>query len=232
MSIFENYRKICEDVERISASMGRNPGSIKIVAVSKTFPPEAVQEAIDHGISLFGENKVQEAKQKTAMIKGDFAMHLVGHLQSNKVKDAVKIFDIIHSIDKISTALKTDEEANKINKIQKILVQVNTSGEESKSGIEPDGTINICKNILSLRNAELIGLMTIGPLTEDANSIRSSFRMLKILLNETNAKLGLNMKELSMGMSSDYKIAIEEGATLLRIGSAIFGQRTYGDERS
>ncbi len=227
MGIFENYREIRDDVERISASAGRNPGSIKIVAISKTFPPGAVQEAIDHGISLFGENKVQEAKQKIAFLKGDFAMHLVGHLQSNKAKDAVKIFDVIHSIDKFSTAQKTEEEAKKISKIQKILVQVNTSGEETKSGLAPEETINTCKQILTLKSLDLIGLMTIGPLTEDKENIRSSFRMLKNLLDEANAKLGLNMKELSMGMSSDFKIAVEEGATMLRIGSAIFGQRTY-----
>ncbi|MBN2403689.1 MAG: YggS family pyridoxal phosphate-dependent enzyme [Spirochaetes bacterium] len=229
MGIFENYREICEDVEHISVSAGRNPGSVKIVAISKTFPVMAVQDAIDNGILLFGENKVQEAKQKIALLKGEFAMHLVGHLQSNKAKDAVKIFDLIHSIDKFSTAFKTDEEAKKISKIQKILVQVNTSGEETKSGIAPEETIKICRDILSLKNLEILGLMTIGPLTEDADSIRTSFKMLKNLLKETNAELGLDMKELSMGMSSDYRIAVEEGATMLRIGSAIFGQRTYGE---
>jgi PLP dependent protein len=227
MSIFENYREICEDVGRICVSIGRNPGSIKIVAVSKTFPSGAVQEAIDHGILLFGENKVQEAKQKIAQLKGEFNLHLIGHLQSNKAKDAVKIFDLIHSIDKFSTALKTDDEAKKINKVQKILLQVNTSGEDTKSGIMPEETIIICKDILTLKNLEIDGLMTIGPLTEDADSIRTSFRMLKSLLAEVNMRLGIDMDELSMGMSSDYKIAVEEGATMLRIGSAIFGQRTY-----
>jgi PLP dependent protein len=227
MGIFENYREICEDVERIAASAGRNSGTVNIVAISKTFPSSAVQEAIDHGMSLFGENKVQEAKQKITLINGNFAMHLVGHLQSNKAKDAVKIFDVIHSIDKFSTAQKTDEEAKKINKIQKILVQVNTSGEDTKSGLAPEDTINTCMDILVLKNIELLGLMTIGPLTEETDSIRSSFRMLKNLLDEANAKLGLSMKELSMGMSSDYAIAVEEGATMLRIGSAIFGQRTH-----
>jgi PLP dependent protein len=229
MGIFENYRRICEDVECVSVSAGRSADSIKIIAVSKTFPAGAVQEAIDHGISLFGESKVQEAKHKVAELKGGFAMHLIGHLQSNKAKDAVKIFDLIHSIDKFSTALKTDEEAEKINKIQRILVQVNTSGEDTKTGIQPEETIKICKDILKLKNLELDGLMTIGPLTEDADSIRSSFRMLKELLGEVNAKLGIDMRELSMGMSSDYKIAVEEGATMLRIGSAIFGQRTYAE---
>ncbi|MFH0977442.1 MAG: YggS family pyridoxal phosphate-dependent enzyme [Spirochaetota bacterium] len=227
MGIFENYRRICGEIERISASAGRNASAVKIVAISKTFPASAIQEAIDHGITLFGENKVQEAKQKTPALKGAFIMHLVGHLQSNKARDAVKMFDLIHSIDKFSTALKTDEEAKKINKVQKILVQVNTSGEDTKSGIEPEEAIKLCKEVSTLKNLELTGLMTIGPLTEDAKSIRSSFRMLKELLERANAELGLNMRELSMGMSSDYGIAVEEGATLLRIGSAIFGQRTY-----
>ena len=232
MSIIENYRSIVDKVERIAVSAGRNPQEIKIVSVSKTFPAKAVQEAIDNGIVLFGENKIQEAKQKIAELNGEFEMHFIGHLQSNKSKDAVRLFDVIHSIDKISTAVKIDEEAGKTGKIQKVLVQVNTSGEDSKSGVHPGETVNICREILSLKSTKLTGLMTIGPLTEDEDSIRSSFRMLRNLLYKTNAELGLCMKELSMGMSSDYGIAIEEGATLLRIGSAIFGKRTYENEHT
>ena len=227
MSINEKYRKLCDEIKRISASAGRNADTIKIVAVSKTFPSHTIQEAIDQGLYLFGENKVQEAKQKIPELRGSFSFHLVGHLQSNKARDAVKLFDLIHSIDKTSTANKLDFEAKKINKVQKILVQVNTSGEDTKSGIEPEDTIELFKEILILQNISILGLMTIGPLTEDKNRIRESFKILKNILAEVNKELGININELSMGMSSDYPIAIEEGATMLRIGSAIFGERNY-----
>ncbi len=229
MSIIENYRRIHDEINEIRVSAGRNSGEIKIVSVSKTFPSCTVQEAIDQGIKIFGENKVQEAKQKITQLKGDFTFHLVGHLQSNKAKDAVRIFDLIHSIDKFSTAVRVNEEAKNINKIQKILVQVNTSGEDTKSGIKPDDTVELCRNITVLKNTELLGLMTIGPFTEDKNKIRTAFKKLNEQLRDCNSKLGTNMSELSMGMSSDYGIAVEEGATMLRIGSAIFGQRNYSE---
>lgn len=225
MSTIDNYRKIHDEINNIALSIGRNPEQIQIIAVSKTFPSNIIQEAINSGIRIFGENKVQEAKTKSRELTGDFVLHLVGHLQSNKAKDAVGLFEVIHSIDKISTAQKVNFEAEKINKIQKILVQVNTSGEDTKNGVTPDSAAGLCREIKALKNMELEGLMTIGPLTENKNETRRSFRELKNLLTIINTESGLNMKELSMGMSSDYTIALEEGATMLRIGSAIFGQR-------
>ena len=227
MSIVSSYKKLEEEINKKALEAGRDPKQIEVVAVSKTFSAGIIQEAVDGGIKLFGENRVQEAKSKIPEIKGDFSFHLIGYLQSNKAKDAVKIFDLIHSIDKFSTASRVSREAQKIEKNQKILVQVNTSGEETKNGIEPDSAAALCRDILELPNLELPGLMTIGPFTEDKKKIRESFRMLKNILEEINHKLGLSMKELSMGMSSDYLIALEEGATILRIGSAIFGKRGY-----
>lgn len=227
MSIIENYNKIREEIKNIPGKTGADHDDIKIVAVSKTFPATVIQQAIDQGLALFGENKIQEAKQKIPELKGGFTFHLVGHLQSNKAKEAVQLFDLIHSIDKFSTAEKVNAEAEKINKTQKILIQVNTSAEDSKSGTETENAVNLIKDILTLRNISILGLMTIGPFTDDKNRIRQSFGMLRELLIEANARLGTDMKELSMGMSSDYKIAVEEGATLLRIGSAIFGHRDY-----
>ena len=225
--IIENYRKLFEKIKDISLSEGRDPEEIRIIAVSKTFSSEIVQQAIDDGLSIFGENKIQEARHKIAELKGKFSFHLVGHLQSNKAKEAVRLFDLVHSIDKESTADKLNEEAIKINKIQKILVQVNTSGESTKSGIMPEETPEFIKNLFSFNNLKLLGLMTIGPFTGNEDEIRNSFRLLKELLNDSNKKLGIDMKELSMGMSDDYHIAIKEGATMLRIGSAIFGNRDY-----
>ncbi|MGL4369980.1 MAG: YggS family pyridoxal phosphate-dependent enzyme, partial [Spirochaetota bacterium] len=153
--------------------------------------------------------------------------HLIGHLQSNKARDAVRLFDLIHSIDKYETAEKVSQEALAAGKIQKILVQVNTSGEESKNGCTPDDTIEICKKISRLKNIQLMGLMTVGPLTDNEDSIRKAFSLLRTLRDKASAETGLPLNELSMGMSGDFRIAIEEGATMIRIGSAIFGNRTY-----
>jgi pyridoxal phosphate enzyme (YggS family) len=229
MSIIENYSNICDKVKNIAEKTRRNPEDIKIVAVSKTFSSTVIQEAIDQGLALFGENKVQEAKRKIQELHGNFIFHLVGHLQSNKARDAVQLFDLIHSIDKVSTADKVNTEAGKINKIQKTLVQINTSGEDTKSGIAPNNAIDFIKEINVLKNIEILGLMTIGPFTNDKNRIRESFRTLRIILHDINNELNANMKELSMGMSSDYDIAVEEGSTMLRIGTAIFGKRDYSE---
>jgi PLP dependent protein len=225
MSYREKVDSIRAEIDAIARSFGRDGRDVSIVAVSKTFSADTVQKAINEGIRVFGENRIQEAKAKIPGLHGEFSFHLVGHLQSNKARDAVGLFDMIHSIDKPSTALVVDTEAGRINKVQKILVQVNTSGEESKSGTGVDEALDLCRGILGLKNLELLGLMTIGPLTGDEVRVRTSFRELAELLKTINAELGTSMRELSMGMSSDYRIAVEEGATMVRIGSAIFGTR-------
>ncbi|MGQ9844252.1 MAG: YggS family pyridoxal phosphate-dependent enzyme [Spirochaetota bacterium] len=225
MSIIDNYNYIKNKIQSIAHSIGRNPYSIALIAVSKTFPPPIIQEAIDNGITLFGENRVQEAKEKIPKLHGNCTFHLVGHLQSNKARDAVNLFECIHSIDKLSTAIEVDKEAKKINKIQNILIEVNTSGEPSKFGIEPEKTLELCQAILYLQNVKCMGFMTVGPLTEDRNRIRKAFKQLRLLKDEINQALGISLQELSMGMSGDFDIAIEEGATMVRIGTAIFGQR-------
>lgn len=229
MAFIDNYRRIMETVAAAAGARGRNPDDIRLVAVSKTFPAETIQQAIEEGIVLFGENKIQEAKAKIPLLKGGFEFHLVGHLQSNKARDAVSIFSMIHSIDSASTARRLNREAGKIGKVQKILVQVNTSGEDTKSGVEPPDAPALCREILGLENLELNGLMTIGPFTDDTAEIRRSFASLRELLGEINSELGTDLRELSMGMSSDFTIAVEEGATLLRIGTSIFGSRSYGN---
>ena len=225
MSIVDNYHYIQSEIKNIALRCNRNPDDITLIAVSKTFPPEIIQEAIDNGVTLFGENRVQEAKAKIPQLKGNFTFHLVGHLQSNKAKDAVKLFDCIHSIDRLSTAIEVDKEAKKIDTIQKILIEVNTSGEESKFGVVPSQAIELCKSILDLHNVRCRGFMTVGPLTDDRLAIRNAFALLQTLRDEINMKLGTSLHELSMGMSGDYDIAIEEGSTMLRIGTAIFGKR-------
>ncbi len=225
MTIIDNYNTIWENVSKAAISSSRDPGSIKIVAVSKNFPSEVIQEAIDSGITLFGENRIQEAQRKAPMLRGNIILHMIGHLQSNKAREAVRLFDLIHSIDKTETAEKVNHEAEKAGKIQKVLLQVNSSGEASKSGADPVNCLNIMQKLTDMRNIEVLGLMTMGPLTEDSREIRRSFRLTRELLLNLNAKLGANLRELSMGMSSDYILAIEEGATMIRIGTAIFGER-------
>ena len=227
MGICENYSAIREDVDRAARACGRDPESVTVIAVSKTFPASDINEAIRGGIRIFGESKIQESKEKIPHLEGDFSLHMIGHLQSNKAKDAVRIFDLIHSIDKESTAEKVAREAAAIGKIQRVLLQVNTSGEDSKSGCSPAEAIAICKKISQLQNIRIEGLMTIGPNDDTIDSAKQSFSLLRGLRDRMRESTGLELRELSMGMSGDYACAVEEGATLLRIGSAIFGNRTY-----
>jgi len=227
MSIFDNYNKVRDEIAETAASVGRDPEEIRIIAVSKNFDEIVVQRAIDAGITVFGENKVQEAKRKIPGLRGAFTFHMVGHLQSNKARDAVKLFDMIHSIDKIDTAQRVDLEAERIGKTQKVLIQINASGEESKSGVAPGSAAELAGRMREMRHLELYGLMTMAPFTDDQDLLRRTFRVTKQLLDEINGSLGLDLHELSMGMSADYRIAVEEGATLVRIGTAIFGQRNY-----
>ncbi len=226
-SIRDNYNALVSDIEEICRKAGRDPGTVRIIAVSKTFPVGTIQAAIDQGITLLGENKVQEAAGKIPELTGDYTCHMVGHLQSNKARDAVRLFDCIHSIDKIKTVRKVDAEAARAGKKQKILVQVNTSHEESKSGTGEEETLNLVREISDLEHIEIMGLMTMAPFTDEEDPVRRSFRTLRELMEKVNSTLNLNLSELSMGMSSDYRIAVEEGATMVRIGSAIFGQRDY-----
>ncbi len=230
MNIIDNFNQIKNEIAEKAIKLGRNLDDIKIISVSKTFPYTDVQEAIDSGITLFGENKVQEARDKIPHLRGDFTFHMIGHLQSNKVRDAVKLFDLIHSLDKAETAQKINSEASKLNKIQRVLIQIKTSDEISKSGISPDEAVKLAEYICGLKNLKLEGVMSIGPLTDNMDLTRKSFIETADTIHNINKALSLNLKELSMGMSSDYLIAIEEGATMVRIGSAIFGKRSYLNE--
>lgn len=225
MNLRDRYKKIREDVYSAAERCGRNPDEISILAVSKTVPHSVIQEAIDSGITLFGENRIQEAKAKIPLLNGSFSVHMIGHLQSNKSADAVKLFDLVHSIDKISTAVALNLEAEKSGKIQKVLIQIKTYEEDTKSGIRPEESLKLAENIVLHKNLELQGVMTIGPLTDDTVITRRTFRETAAVLANLNRELGLEMRHISMGMSGDYTIAVEEGSTILRIGSSIFGAR-------
>ncbi|MFO7560493.1 MAG: YggS family pyridoxal phosphate-dependent enzyme [Desulfobacterales bacterium] len=216
-------------IQAAALSCSRDVKSIKLVAVSKTIPTAMIREAIDNGQTLFGENYIQEAKQKIAEISDSrVSWHFIGHLQSNKAKYAVKLFDMIHTVDSIKLADELNRQAKKINKIQKILLQVNTGMEISKSGIPPGEAIDFAKKISNFSNLRIKGIMTIPPFYDAPEKAAPYFKALRKIneriKNETLPNV--EMKELSMGMTGDFEVAIKEGATLIRIGTAIFGART------
>lgn len=225
MSIKENLERITEKIGKKSELVGRNPREMTLVAVTKTVEADRVEEAIVAGVNIIGESRVQEAKEKYRKVKSKVVWHLVGHLQRNKAKDAVKIFDLIHSVDNAKLAKEIDKQARKIGKIQKILIEVNVSGEESKYGLNPEEVITFLQEVSVLPNVKIEGLMAMAPLGENPEDSRPYFRKLKELLEETKAKNieNVEMVYLSMGMSNDFEVAIEEGSNMVRIGRAIFG---------
>ena len=207
--------------------MGRNPDEITIVAVTKTVPPDRIQQAVEAGISVLGENRVQEAATKISEVKGDVSWHMVGHLQRNKVKRAVGMFDMIQSVDSLELAREIDKRCAQVGKTMDVLIEVNTSGEETKFGVEPESTLDLVGAISQLSSIRVKGLMTIGAFTENESVVKKCFATLRQLADDIrNAQIkGVEMQLLSMGMSSDYIWAIEEGSNMLRIGTAIFGPR-------
>jgi hypothetical protein len=226
--IADNIKLVRKKIDDKCAEIGRNPNEIKLIAVSKNFSTDSINQAFDAGLREFGENKAQELNSKFDVLGNKVIWHFIGHLQSNKVKFAVRSAEYIHSVDSLSLAKEINKKSEQINKVQKILLQVKTSEEETKSGVESEeelfSLVDSCKE---LSNVELKGLMTIAPFTDNEEEIRKSFGYLCKLKDVLNKKGFKNIKELSMGMTSDFEIAIEEGATMLRIGSAIFGQRDY-----
>ena len=207
----------------------RSPDEVKLIAVTKTVGTEAIREAVDSGVRAFGENRVQEAKKKilSEKIKGlseKLEWHLIGHLQKNKAKDAVQLFDLIHTVDSVELADELNRQAERINKIQRVLVQVKLSEEDTKHGMSEAGLMNLFERIKEMKHLDLQGLMTIPPFFEDISRVIPFFRRLKALRDEAETT-GLALPELSMGMSHDYEAAIQEGATMVRVGTAIFGER-------
>lgn len=223
---------------------GRNPADIILIAVTKTVATATIKEAIDAGLRIFGENRVQEALEKISNLKpqitlpspplnkggaiGGVEWHLIGHLQKNKAKHAVQLFDLIHSLDSVELAEELNKQAEKIGKMQRVLVQVKLSEEETKQGISEDELIMLLKKIQRLKNLKLKGLMTMPPYFENPEDVRPYFRKLRELrdLINTSRITHYALRELSMGMSHDFEVAIEEGATMVRIGTAIFGERS------
>jgi len=223
--IAENLKHLREIVAAKCVEFERKPKEIKLIAVSKFFGLDAISEANRLGITDFGENRAQELRDKYELLGDKLTWHFIGSLQRNKVKYVVKAATFIHSVDSSMLADEINIQAQKINKVQKILLEVKTSSEESKSGLTTESELlNLVKHCSTLKNVELVGLMSMAAFTDDTEIIRKSFIELRNLRDKINQN-GFDLRELSMGMTNDYEIAIEEGATMLRIGSAIFGQR-------
>jgi pyridoxal phosphate enzyme (YggS family) len=207
---------------------GRNPETIRLVAVSKTVPVEKVKEAIEAGVSILGENYIQEAREKiNALSSYPVSWHFIGHLQTNKAKYVVKLFDLIHSVDSLKLAREINKQAGKINKVQKILIQVNIGEENSKSGVSSNDAEILIREISHLQNLSVKGLMALPPFYSNPERVRTYFSATRELRDQIKKKniSNISMDELSMGMTGDFEVAIEEGSTLVRIGTAIFGKR-------
>jgi pyridoxal phosphate enzyme (YggS family) len=224
-TIKNNLKIINEKIRKAASRANRNSEEIKLVAVTKTATIEQIKEAISAGVKIIGENKVQEAKEKYQILSADIEWHLVGHLQTNKVKYAIEIFDLIHSVDSIKLAKEIDRRSQQFGMITNVLVEVNVSGEETKYGIKPEEVESFLKEVSEFSRIKVRGLMTIAPIAEDQEEVRPYFRKLRELSEEIKSKNLKNVKMdyLSMGMTEDFEVAIEEGANMVRIGRGIFG---------
>ncbi len=224
----KKLESVKQAIKAAAESCGRSPDSIRLVAVSKTMPADKVKEAIDAGAAIIGENYIQESREKfQALSQYNISWHFIGHLQTNKAKYAVRLFDLIHTVDTLKLARGLNKEAKKHDKVQQILIQVNISEELSKSGTGIDNVLGLTREISMLENLSLKGLMTIPPFFNSPEKARPFFKKLMEIKNiiKKASIPNISMDELSMGMTGDFKVAIEEGATLVRIGTAIFGQR-------
>ena len=226
-SIRDNLSRVQDRIAAAAARAGRNPTSIGLVAVSKTKPVSLIVEAIDAGITDIGENRVQEAQSKHPQIASLVKWHLVGHLQRNKVKQALRIFNLIHSVDSLHLLDEIDRRSAQLNRTTEVLIQVNTSAEPSKYGLEPNQTLNFIENTHPYTHVRIKGLMTIGAFLPDPEAVRPMFVLLRQLRDKITAQQfpKVEMDNLSMGMTNDFEVAIEEGANLIRVGTAIFGER-------
>lgn len=221
-------KAIQDRISKAAEQSGREAAKIRLVAVSKTMPVDKLKAAVDCGVTLFGENYIQEAREKFNLLyTQDISWHFIGHLQSNKAKYAVKMFDLIHSVDSLKLAREIDKQAAKIDKIQEVLVQVNIAEEASKSGVSAEATTDLIKALSELEHIAVKGLMTMPPYFNAPEKVRPLFAALRHLRDQiqTLEIPGIGMTELSMGMTGDFETAVQEGATLVRIGTAIFGER-------
>jgi len=225
MDLAANLESIRQRIKAACDRCDREPNSLTLLAVTKTQPPEIVSAAADLGLLVFGENKVQEAKAKIPLCPGKLRWHFIGHLQSNKCRDAVHLFQMIQGVDSLSLAQEINQRAGEAAKTMPVLLEVNLAGEASKFGYPPKALLAELNAINALPRIEVHGLMTVPPWSPDAEQSRPHFRRLRELKAECEQVLGAPLPHLSMGMSGDFEVAIEEGATMVRIGTALFGPR-------
>ncbi|MBI5775462.1 MAG: YggS family pyridoxal phosphate-dependent enzyme [Verrucomicrobia bacterium] len=231
MSLADNLDSIQQRIRAACARAGRDPADVTLLAVAKNHPPETVRAAAELGLALFGENRVQEAKAKIPLCPDRLRWHMIGHLQSNKCRDAVHFFEMIQSVDSLALAQEINKSCDKAAKTMPVLLEVNIAGEGSKFGYSPAQLLAELAQINALPRLEIHGLMTIAPWTPEPEKVRPVFRRLRELKTQCEQILGAPLPHLSMGMSGDFEIAIEEGATLVRIGSALFGPRPRQDKK-
>ncbi len=226
-SVSENVAFVREEIARAARKAGRSPAEVRLLAVTKTVDDDRIREAIAAGVDLIGENYVQEARRKIELLGRPLPWHFIGHLQTNKAKYAVRLFDLIHSVDRVDLARELDRRAAAQGTILKILVEVSVSGEASKSGVPARDALALVRSIAELPGLSIRGLMTMPPWFDDPEEARPYFATLRNLADSIRReRIGnVHMEELSMGMTNDYRIAVEEGATIVRVGRAIFGDR-------
>jgi PLP dependent protein len=230
MDLAANLQSIHDRINAACRRVGRAPETVTFLAVSKGQTPQAVRAAAEAGQMLFGENRVQEARAKISQCPGRLRWQMIGHLQSNKCRDAVHFFEMIQSVDSLALAQEINKWADKSAKTMPILVEVNIAGESSKFGYQPERLLAELEQINALKKIEIHGLMTVAPWAEDPEKVRPVFRKLRELKGQCEQILGAPLPHLSMGMSGDFEIAIEEGSTMVRVGTAFFGPRTKTKE--
>lgn len=216
--------QILDRIAHAAHRSGRSAATVELVAVSKYQPAPKIRAMIEEGVTLFGESRVQEAASKIPLLSNKLHWHFIGHLQTNKIRKALPLFELFHSIDSLDLALEIDRIAHDMGRFPRVLLEVNVSGEASKHGFSPESVKASLDQLLSLRRLQVEGFMTMAPLTKDPETTRPYFAQLRELRDEAARDFGIPLSSLSMGMSNDFEIAIEEGATLVRIGSALFNQ--------
>ena len=225
VSLADNLHSIQQRIRAACDRADREPNSLTLLAVTKTHPPEVIKTAVEAGLLFFGENKIQEAKAKIPLCPGRARWHFIGHLQSNKCRDAVELFEMIESVDSLAIAQEINKRAEQAARTMPVLLEVNVAGEASKFGYKPERLLAELKELNKLPRIEIHGLMAVPPWSPSPESSRPHFQRLRELKAQAEAELGAPLPHLSMGMSGDFEVAIEEGATIVRVGTALFGER-------
>lgn len=221
----ERLEEVRKRIKAACGRAGRDPGDVSILAAAKTFGPDNIREAAESGLTVIGENRVQEARQKIPLCPGHLKWHMIGHLQRNKAREAVQLFSMIHSVDSWRLLEAINSACEVTGNVMPVCLEVNVSGESSKFGLAPDEVPGLFEQCGRFMNIDVIGLMTIPPFTKDAQGARPFFRRLRELRDEWQKGCGVCLEQLSIGMSNDFEVAIEEGATWIRLGTVLFGER-------